>query len=130
MHVEIIPPITVNFFILSPSCPDMEHVSRLLDNANKILDAAESMRVAGHTGTDWSIMIGSEGQINMVAASNWPLESLRAEHGASQAYRVHEQGGRIQVQGKDESRDLLIFSAHPSQLLRRLLPERRDYGMV
>ena len=130
MHVEIIPPIAGNFFKLYLRRPDMVHVSTLLDNANKILDVAESMRVAGHTGTDWSIMIGSEGQIHMVAASHWPLESLRAEHGASQAYRVLEHGGKIHVQGKDQSRDLLISSAHPSQLLRRLLPERRDYGMV
>ena len=108
----------------------MVHVSRLLDNANKILDAAESMRVAGHTGTDWSILIGAEGQIHMVAASESPLGFLREEHGARQAYRVSEERGSIHVQGKDESRDLLISSEHPSHLLRRLLPERRDYGFV
>jgi hypothetical protein len=106
-------------------------VSRLLNNANKILDAAESLRVAGHQGADWSILIGAEGQIHMVAEgaaeSSWPLDALRAEHGATEAYRVTQFEGRIEVQGKDINRDLLISSAHPNLVLRRLLPERRDY---
>ena len=114
-------------FKLYGGLPDMVGVSQLMDNANKILDAAESMRVAGHKGSDWSILVGSEGAIHMVSGSDWPLDSLRAHHGATQAYRVVQQNNQIQVEGKDERRAIVIRSHPPNHLLKLLLPERRDY---
>ena len=102
-------------------------VNQLLDNANNILDAAESMRVAGHTGDDWSILVGSQGAIHMVSGSDWPLEALRFQHGATQAYRVSQKDDQIQVEGKDGQRDIMIRSQAQNHVLKLLLPERRDY---
>ena len=102
-------------------------MSKLLDNATRILEAAESMRIAGHEAVNWCILVGPEGELHMVADSDWPLDSLKTHHGASLAYRVRQQDGRIYVEGKDERRDIEISSDHSSRLLRRLLPERRDY---
>ena len=102
-------------------------VNQLLENANRILDAAESMRVAGHTGADWSILVGSQGAIHMVSGSDWPLEALRFQHGATQAYRVIHKDDEIQVECKDGQRDIRIRSQAENHLLKLLLPERRDY---
>ena len=102
-------------------------VNQLLENANRILDAAESMRVAGHTGADWSILVGSQGAIHMVSGSDWPLEALRFQHGANQAYRVIHKDDEIQVECKDSQRDIRIRSQPENHLLKLLLPERRDY---
>ena len=107
----------------------MTNVSRLLDNATRILEAAETMRTAGHEAADWCILVGPSGELHMVADSDWSLDSLKKHHGASLAYRVRQQDGRICVEGKDDRRDIEISSNNSSRVVRLLLPERRNYQM-
>jgi hypothetical protein len=52
---------------------DMVFVNRFVDNAMKLMNAAESAAEAGNTPTDMAILISSQGSIRMVANSDWPL---------------------------------------------------------
>ena len=63
-------------------------MSRFVDNAVQILDAAENVARTGQAPTEFAILISAEGGIRMVADSDWPLDSLQAHHGAGMAYRV------------------------------------------
>jgi len=63
--------------------PDKSCVSRFLDDAEEILKTAEAASGATQNPTNFTILIGREGHIHMLADSDWPLASLDAHHGHS-----------------------------------------------
>jgi len=96
-----------------------------VDNAVEIFNAAESAVQAGHTPSDMTILITAEGGIRMVADSDWPLDSLQLQHGASMAYRVSQSADHVRVEGRAGSRTCLFESDKPERavrLLRQRLP--------
>ncbi len=100
---------------------DKETVSRFLDNAAQILEAAEGAVQSGHTPTDMTILITAEGQIRMVADSDWPLDSLQLHHGAKMAYRVSQSASVVRVEGRADSRTCLFETVKPERAARLLL---------
>ena len=96
-------------------------MSRFLDNAAQILDAAESAVQSGHTPTDMTILITAEGAIRMVADSDWPLDSLQLHHGAKMAYRVSQNASHVRVEGRADSRTCLFETLKPERAARLLL---------
>jgi hypothetical protein len=68
-----------------------------------------------------TILIGLDGNIRIVADSDWPLESLVRHYGAQSAYRVSERTGSIRVEGRDGTRRCLLDSVAPSRVARLLL---------
>jgi hypothetical protein len=102
-------------------------VSRFLDNAVQILDAAESAVQSGHTPTDMTILITAEGAIRMVADSDWPLDSLQSHHGAKMAYRVSQNASLVRVEGREDSRTCLFETAKPQQVARLLMNSSLTY---
>ena len=95
-------------------------MSRFLDNAAQILEAAESAVQSGHTPTDMTILI-TEGRIHMLADSDWPLDSLQSHHGAKMAYRVSQSASVVRVEGRADSRTCLFETAKPERAARLLL---------
>jgi hypothetical protein len=114
----------------------MPHIARpkasqdsFLANAAKILDTAVQ---TGSPGEDWTFLFTQEGQLQMIAGSDWPLESLAATRGAATGYRLHSaradqparveglQGGRrCRLEADDRSREILrALAAPPLYLLR------------
>jgi hypothetical protein len=86
----------------------------LVEQARQILDAAESASSHGQVCSETTILIGLDGNIRIVADSDWPLESLLRHYGAQSAYRVSERTGSIRVEGRDGTRRCLLDSvAHP-----------------
>lgn len=104
-------------------------MSRFLDNAVQILDAAESAVQSGHTPTDMTILITAEGAIRMVADSDWPLESLQSHHGAKMAYRVSQNASLVRVEGRENSRTCLFETAKPERVARLMLNSSPSYWM-
>ena len=102
-------------------------MSRFLDNAVQILDAAESAVQSGHTPTDMTILITAEGAIRMVADSDWPLDSLQSHHGAKMAYRVSQNASLVRVEGREDSRTCLFETATPERVARFLLNSSPSY---
>ena len=94
-------------------------MSRFVDYAHEILDAAES---AG-SPSDVTILLGANG-IHMIADSDWPLDSLLLHHGADAAYRVSGNQGSVKVEGRDLSHRCLIESRTPAQTARLMLAAR------
>ena len=54
-------------------------------------------------GTDWTLLITFEGQTQMLAANDWPLESLLAERSAAMAFRVTHRSTVITVEGRSRA---------------------------
>jgi hypothetical protein len=96
-------------------------VSRFLDNAMQILDAAESAVASGHTPTDMTILITAEGGIRMLADCDWPLDSLQSHHGAKMAYRVSQSESVVRVEGRGDSRTCVFETVKPERAARLLL---------
>ena len=105
-------------------------VGSFLDNAERILQTAESVRDGGPVEPDWTIMYVPEEGIRMVAGNDWPLESLQAHYGAQMVYRVQQQESMVRVEGRAGSRACLLESEKPKVVARRLLPDRRDYLLI
>ena len=102
-------------------------MSRFLDNAAQILDAAESAVQSGHAPTDMTILITAEGGIHMVADSDWPLDSLQLHHGAKMAYRVSQNASVVRVEGRADSRTCLFETLKPERAARLLLNNSPSY---
>jgi len=100
---------------------DKSSVSRFLDDAQRIFEAAQSVSVAGQAVTEFTVLIGSQGGIEMLADSDWPLERLLVERGARTAYRVAERDGKVSVEGSTGGQNCRLESESPRQVARRLL---------
>jgi hypothetical protein len=111
-----------------PARHDKHSVSRFVDNAAQILDAAENAVRTGHAPSDMTILITQEGGIRMLADSDWPLDSLQAETGAKMAYRVSQSASVVRVEGRAGSRTCLFETAKPERVARLLLNRAPSYG--
>ena len=95
-------------------------MSRFVDNALQILNAAESAVESGHAPSDMTILVTPQG-IRMIAGSDWPLESLQLHHGAEMAYRVSQSAVIVRVEGRAGSRTCMFETVKPEQAARTLL---------
>ena len=100
---------------------DMRSVSRFLDNATRIFEAAESAVQSGQEPSEVTILIGAEGGIRMIADSDWPLDSLQTFHAAQMAYRVSREQRSVRVQGRSGRQRCLFETARPNPAPRHLL---------
>lgn len=96
-------------------------MSRFLDDAQRIFEAAEAVAGADQALTEFTVLVGPEGGIHMLAASDWPLERLLIERGARTAYRVSERQGRVSVEGRSGRQSCRLESEPPGRVARRLL---------
>jgi hypothetical protein len=99
-------------------------VSRFVEHARQIMEAAESASSRGETCSEMTILIGQDGAIRMIAESDWPLDSLAWHHGAKSAYRVSERRGAVRVEGREGSRTCVMQSTTPAETARLLLSPR------
>jgi hypothetical protein len=100
---------------------DKQIVSRFVDNAMQLLEAAESVVQAGHTPSDLTVLITDEGGIRMVTDSDWSLDALQLHHGARMAYRVSQTAAHVRVEGRAGSRTCLFETTKPERAARLLL---------
>ena len=83
-------------------------MSRFTEHAERILAVAESAVLRGEACTEMTILIGRDDGIQILADSDWPLDSLAAHHGAKAAYRVTQQNGKVRVEGHEGHRSCLL----------------------
>jgi hypothetical protein len=105
-------------------------VSRFVDNAVQIFDAAENALRSGHTPSEMTILISDEGGIQVVADCDWPLDSLQAHHGARMAYRVSQRASMVRVEGRAGSRTCLFETEKPERAARLLLNQSPNYNLA
>jgi hypothetical protein len=93
----------------------------LLQHSQELLDTAAACARAGRPPADMTVLVGQDGGIQIVAASDWPLDSLRLERGAEMAFRVWSHQGRVGVTGQSRNRTCRLESETPAAVARRLL---------
>lgn len=101
-------------------------VGRFLEHALEIFHAAERSAEAGPETSDWTILISPAGQITLVAACDWPLESLQAERGAQMVFRVSRQANKVRLEGRAGWRTCLFETARPDGVARVLPADPPD----
>ena len=92
-----------------------------LQDAESILNAARSAAGATANPTDFTILIGPEGAILMLAESDWPLASLESHYGARTLYRVSQASDRITVEGRSGLARCRLQAENPQAVARRLV---------
>jgi len=90
-------------------------------DADAIFDAAQAASDATAAPTDFTVLIGPEGGIQMLADSDWPLASLALHHGARALYRVSRSGGQVTVEGRSGTQRCRLETETPQSVARRLL---------
>jgi hypothetical protein len=88
-----------------------------LDHAAGILDTATAC--AGQQ--DWTILVGTDGQLEMLAANDWPLESLARERGSQMAFRVKHSDSTVHVEGRQGLRSCSFASEPAGAAMQRML---------
>lgn len=96
-------------------------MSRFLEHAANLLEAAESAVQSGNTPSHMTILVGCEGGIRMIADSDWPLDSLQNQHGATMAYRVSNEYEKVRVEGREGLRTCLFETPNPARAAKLIL---------
>jgi hypothetical protein len=94
---------------------DTSCVNGFIDNGARIFEAAQNVMNTGEMPSDYTIVMGAQGGITMIADSDWPLDSLLREHGAGMAYRVKPGKDRVSVDGQDGNSSCHFEAVSPAQ---------------
>lgn len=66
----------------------------------------------------------------MIAGADWPLDSLRAHHGARAAYRVRRGPGGVRVEARNAGASCLLMADKPERVLRPPVGDFPRYLML
>jgi hypothetical protein len=95
-------------------------VNVFLRNAESLFESARAASAHGTIG-DFSVLIGADGAIRMIADSDWALDRLAAENGAEMAYRIREERGRVRIDGRSAQATCRFETDPPARVARELL---------
>jgi hypothetical protein len=104
-----------------PPCILSSHMSKFVENATRILEAAEAAMRSGETPSALTFLIRPEGTLEMVADSDTPLDTLQMERGAAMVYRINQKNGRVRVEGRSGSSTCMFESEKPQAAVQRTL---------
>ncbi len=96
-------------------------MSLFAEHVQQLLETAQSAASVGETCSEMTILIGQDNGIYMIAASDWPLDSLALDRGARAAYRITDLNGSIRVEGREGSRHCVMEATSPARIARMLL---------
>jgi hypothetical protein len=102
-------------------------VSRLLDNAERILEVAQA---AVDEPQDLAIVIESRGGLRLLAAPDSPLVALLAQSGAAMAFRIKREAGNVRVEGRSATETCLLERRSPTRSARELLRDQPRYELL
>jgi len=108
-------------FQISLQWGDKDCVSRFLENAGRIFEAAADAARCGLPASDLAILIHREGGIQVIMDGGWSVPGLLAHSGASMAYRVSHHPGGVRVEGRCGPDSCLFEGGEPAAVARRLL---------
>jgi hypothetical protein len=99
-------------------------VSPFLRHAEEIFLAA---REGGPEDCEMSILVSRDGNIHMLAGSEWELEPLRLYHGARAAYRISRKAGGVRLEARSADESCLLQTKQPRSLTPAMLPDFPQY---
>ena len=100
-------------------------MSKFVENATRILEAAESAMRNGESPSGLTFLIRPEGTLELLADSDTPLDTLQMDRGAAMVYRVNQKNGRVRVEGRSGTNTCVFESEKPQAAVQRAL-QRRD----
>ena len=81
---------------------------RFVEQAQSLLDAALGAVARGEDCQEMTVLIGRNGEIQMCADSDWPLDSLMLDRGSRTGYRVSPRRGSVRVEGREGLRKCVL----------------------
>jgi len=105
-------------------------VQALIENAQRILDTAVEARHNGLDSSDWTIFVGPEGGLEMIAGSDTPLDSLTWSRGARMSWQLRHGRDGIRVEGRSTVERCRLETEPPARAARLLLGSGRLYQLV
>ncbi|QOY87467.1 hypothetical protein [Paludibaculum fermentans] len=105
-------------------------MTSLLHNAKQLLETAAGSVEAGLDTGDWTVFIGPQGGLQMVAGADYALANLSADRGASAAWRVSRHSGTVRVEGLAGTDHCVLESRPRTATLHRLLSDVRLYELA
>jgi hypothetical protein len=111
----------------SPGQNDKSFVSAFLQHAEEIFDTACG---GAQDDCELAILVSREGGIHMLPAADWELEPLRAHHGASAAYHISRNRGRVRLEARSAGEICTLQSEGPARMLRPAIPDFPQYVTV
>ena len=84
----------------------------------------------GHELSTMTILIGQEGNVRLIAESDWPLDSLQAHHGAQMVYRIGQRQETVRLEGREGARTCLLESEKLNRAAQRLLAAHNPYQLA
>lgn len=121
------PPAPASFPQTRPAPAEKPLVNALLGNAAKLLETASSCSSADPSPNDWTIFIGPEGGLQMVAGAVQSLESLSWTCGARTAWQVSHRASSVRVEGWHAGQRCILESPKPAA---RLVADLRLYELA
>jgi hypothetical protein len=85
---------------------------------------------SGHAPVDITILVGPQGGIRLINDSDWPLDTLIAQHGAASIYRVRQQKGTVRLEGRSGARTCVFEADSVTAATRPLLANEPRYEVV
>lgn len=92
-----------------------------IENGANIFEAAQNVMNTGESPSDYTIVMGAEGGITLIADSDWPLDSLLRERGAGMAYRIKPGTDRVSVDGVNGTSTCHFEALSPKETARFVL---------
>ena len=93
---------------------DKKWVQHLANQAQNLLDTALAALARGESCQEMTVLIGRDGEIQLCAGSDWPLDSLMLDRGARTGYRVSPRRGSVRVEGREGLRRCVLETALPA----------------
>src|ERR1043165_1270180 len=111
----------LNLFKNAHPVTDKHFVSRFLDDADSLFQAATGAGPrAGYVG-DLAVVISGGGAIRITDGAGWDLAALQIESGARSVYRISRHRDGVRVEGRSGSRSCLLTAEPPAVTAHRLL---------
>lgn len=105
-------------------------VTSLLANAKSLLETAAGSVEAGLEPDEWTVFVGPEGGLQMIAGAQHTLPALAADRGAAAAWQITRRAGAVRVEGLAGSDRCMLESRPASATLRRLVSDVRLYEVA
>ena len=102
----------------------------LIENANRILATAMEAEQSGLATSDWTIFVGPEGGLQLIAGTENPLDSLTWSRGAQAAWQVTRANGAVRVDGRSMQQRCRIESETPRKVAQLMLGAAHYYEMA
>lgn len=94
------------------------------------MDTAVDAERTGIDPSDWTIFIGPDGGLEMIAGVENPLDSLAWSRGARMAWQVKHPDGGVRVEGLAARERCRLESESPRQTARMLLGTTGMYQLA